>query len=82
MLRKSCLGVVALLSLISVGCRTPYGGGCSNGSCGGSSGAGYAPAPQTYAPAPQNYAPAPQGYAPAPQQALPPTFNGGGSGSR
>ena len=69
MLKKSCFALVALLGLVSTGCRTPYGGsgcagGCSGGSC---AGAAYDSSPQTYAPA-----------SPYQQQALPQAFGGGG----
>ena len=74
MLKKSFFVFVALVGLVSAGCRTPYGGGCPGGCCGGSCGAG--------APAGGAYAPATQTYAPANQQAMPPAFQGGGSGSR
>ncbi|NOZ39096.1 MAG: hypothetical protein GXP24_02575 [Planctomycetes bacterium] len=70
MSQKSFFAFVALLGLISAGCRTPYGGGCSGGSCGAG------------APAGGSYAPTPQTYAPTNQQAMPPAFQGGGSGSR
>ena len=77
MLRKTYLAFVALLGLTSLGCQTPYGGGCAGGCCGGSCGASHS----TYAPSP-TYAPSTT-YAPANnQQAMPPAFNGGGSGSR
>jgi hypothetical protein len=72
MLQKSGFAFVALLGLVSAGCQTPYGGGCSGGSCAAGGGAAYAPATQTYAPA-STYQ----------QQALPQGFGGGGgSGSR
>ncbi len=75
MVQKSFFVFVALMGLVSAGCRTPYGGGCPGGCCGGSCEAGV-PAGGAYAPATQTYAAGDQ------QQAMPSAFQGGGSGSR